>query len=191
MKNIDHQLSKWIYDKAHTSPVLMFLSVVGAKYMIYVLALLELLITPDVFPLFTPFSNGRFIGLAEMIGIVWVVTFVLQIIVRRKRPFECKLYEAHIPLMCKTPSFPSAHSSIAFALASMSINDFFWWTSNISHISTAVALFGIGLYFVFAIWIALSRVAVGVHYFSDIIVGAILGFFLPWILIILAFTYGM
>lgn len=180
-----------IYDRAHVSPMLSFFSVVGAKYMIYVLALFVLLITPEVFPLFTSISNGRIIGLAEIVGVVWFITFLLQIIVRRKRPFECNLYEAHIPLLCKTPSFPSAHSSIAFALVSISVGCFSWWIDNISHISLSVALFGIGLYSLFAIWIALSRVAVGVHYVTDVVVGAILGFFLPWVMIALAYTYGM
>lgn len=187
MKNLDKQISKWIYDRVHASPVLFFLSVVGAKYAIYVLGLMLVLITPDVFPLFTPISNDRIIRLAEIVGGVWLLTFLLQMIVRRKRPFECKLYEAHIPLMCKTPSFPSAHTSIAFALATISVNDFYWWTSNLSHISLSVALCGIGLYFLFAIWIALSRIAVGVHFFSDVIVGAILGYVIPMGLVYLAF----
>lgn len=191
MKNLDHKISKWIFDRTHASPAFLFFSVVGAKYAIYILGFMAVLIMPDVFPLFTSLSNGRIFGLAQLVGAVWFITFLLQILIRRKRPFECKLYEAHIPLMCKTPSFPSAHASISFALASISINSLTWWMFNVSHISTAVAFFGIGLYFLFAVWVALSRVVVGVHYVFDVIVGAILGFFLPWIMIALAYTYGM
>lgn len=187
MKNLDHKISKWIYDRAHTSPVLSFLSIVGARYLIYVLGLLVLLITPNVFPLFAPISNSHIFGTIEIIGIIWFVTSVLQILVRRKRPFECKIYEAKIPLMCKTPSFPSSHASVAFALAALSLNYFSFWAPTMFHLD----FLGFVLFTVFALWIALSRVAVGVHYVSDIVVGALIGFFLPWILIILAFTYGM
>lgn len=190
MKNFDKQISKWIYDRAHASPVFLFFSVVGARYAIYVLGLMTVLIMPDVFPLFTSVSNGQIIGLAQMVGIVWLITFLLQVLIRRKRPFECKLYEAHIPLMCKTPSFPSAHASMSFALVFLSITSLSWWTSSISHISQTTALIGVILFFFYALWIALSRVAVGVHFFSDVIVGAVLGFFLPWVMIVLMFTYG-
>jgi membrane-associated phospholipid phosphatase len=190
MKNLDHTISKWIYDRAHATPVFLFFSVVGARYAIYVLGFMTVLITPDVFPLCTPISNGQIFGFVQMIGMVWFITFLLQLLVRRKRPFECKLYEARIPLMCKTPSFPSAHTSLSFALVFLAITSLSWWTSSISHISQTTALIGVILFFFYAAWVALSRVAVGVHYFSDVIVGAVLGFFLPWVLIALAYTYG-
>jgi len=184
MKNVDHIISKKIYDVVHASPVFTFFAVVGARYMIYVLALFLVLITPDVFPLFTSVSRDRVVGTGIIVGGVWFITFLLQIIVRRKRPFECKIYEAKIPMMCKTPSFPSSHASISFAMMSLGL------MSMHDGLPTVFSLVVAAIFIVIACWIALSRVAVGVHYLSDILVGSILGFVLPWVYVIIAFTYG-
>ena len=190
MKNFDTQLSKWIYDRVHASPVMTFFAIIGAKYMIYLMVLLPLFFLPDVFPL-TSITVDRLKGIALMIGLAWLVTFLLQIAIRRKRPFECKIYEAKIPMMCKTPSFPSAHAAISFAAASLCImgmrSALTWFPGTITPIALLFYVMSVVVLLV-ATWISVSRVAVGVHYVSDIIVGSIIGFFLPWIFVIIAFT---
>lgn len=153
MKNLDEQVSKWIYDRAHASPVLTLLAKFGATYAIVVMvaaALYALLRVNDV-PLF-------FIPFFTVLLIAWGITLALQFLVRRKRPFECLIYESKVKLFCRTPSFPSAHATIAFVVAAMTLHNAFF-----------------PLFVLAAVWICLSRVAVGVHYISDVIVGAIIG----------------
>lgn len=63
-------------------------------------------------------------------------------------------------------SIPSGHATTIFAFA------------------TVVAIFwprGRFLLYTLAAWIALSRVLIGVHYFTDIVLGAILGIMFPYI----------
>lgn len=178
MKNLDHKISKWIYDRAHASPTLAFFAVIGARYMIFVMAVFLLLITPAFFTLVH----------VVIIGATWFVTFVLQMVIRRKRPFECKIYEAKIPLMCKTPSFPSAHASISFTISFLSYAALHWWASNVYFISSLTVISITAIFFLCALWIALSRVAVGVHYVSDVIVGALIGLLTP-VFIFLLFSW--
>ena len=61
-------------------------------------------------------------------------------------------------------SFPSRHSSDAFAGAGVI------WTFSQSYFLSV-------LFFLFSALIALSRVFIGVHYFSDILAGSFIGFF--------------
>lgn len=92
----------------------------------------------------------------------WLITFGLQKLVKRERPFEHGSNEPLIKMVWKEPSFPSAHAAIAFATAAASFY-------------ASAELFGPWL-FVAAAIVAVSRVAVGVHYLSDAIFGAFLGF---------------
>lgn len=92
----------------------------------------------------------------------WLVTFGLQKLVKRERPFENGHGAPLIQMVWKEPSFPSAHAAIAFATAAASFY-------------VSAELFGPWLFVVAAV-VAVSRVAVGVHYLSDVVFGAILGF---------------
>jgi undecaprenyl-diphosphatase len=103
-----------------------------------------------------------------MIFLSWIVTLVLQFAIRRRRPYECLIYEAKVKLFCKTPSFPSAHAAIAFTIL---------WSMFFNEMTSIDFIFV--LFFLVAIWISVSRVAVGVHYVSDIIAGALLGIIVP------------
>ena len=59
------------------------------------------------------------------------------------------------------PSFPSAHAAVAFATATVGSYLYF-------------DVFGPWL-FIAAMAVAVSRVAVGVHYFTDVFFGALIG----------------
>jgi undecaprenyl-diphosphatase len=64
-------------------------------------------------------------------------------------------------------SIPSGHATAIFAFA------------------TVIAIFwprGRLLLYTIAAWIALSRVLIGVHYFTDVVLGAILGIIFPYIM---------
>lgn len=131
-------------------------------------------------PLITKLGNGGFIWIFlsliliinkkyRKIGILTLVAIatnyligdiIIKHIVERLRPF---LVDTNIHLLIKAPSsysFPSGHSGSSFAAATI-----------------------LGIYFkkyrpylyIFATLLAFSRVYLGVHFFTDVLVGAILG----------------
>ena len=94
---------------------------------------------------------------------VWsadLLTLVLKAVFDRPRPFET-IADAD-PLLKATvgQSMPSGHAATSFAGAVI-----------LTYVLTRAA----PLFFLLAAAIAFSRVYVGVHYFSDVLVGALLG----------------
>lgn len=90
----------------------------------------------------------------------WVVTLFLEYAINRKRPFVDKKIKALGNHFVPTPSFPSGHATISFALAT----------------SVTLTFPCIGwIMFIPAVFVAFGRVYVGVHYLSDVVVGALLG----------------
>jgi undecaprenyl-diphosphatase len=92
---------------------------------------------------------------------------ILKHIFLRPRPFET-LENVYKLVSSGGPSFPSSHAVNSFVAATL-IMLFFK-----NPIYTAVA-------YTVAVISAFSRVYVGVHYPSDIIFGAVIGFFIGWI----------
>lgn len=89
-------------------------------------------------------------------------THVLKIGFDRRRPYEA-LANVHTPIgPADTRSFPSGHSSTAFATATMLALTYPKWYVAVPAYTWA------GL-------VGYSRIAVGVHYPSDVIVGALVG----------------
>lgn len=120
----------------------------------------------------------------EFTGIAVLAVFVLAVkfIVRRQRP-EGEwggIYRNTDP-----HSFPSGHAARAFLIATIA--------TALGPAWLAVALW------VWAPLVALARVAMGVHYLSDIVAGAILGVivallgmqFAPWILSVASSILGI
>lgn len=99
--------------------------------------------------------------LALVFGFAWGLSPLLERIINRPRPFIAlnrkKLDHFWVP----TPSFPSSHATLAFTLLPF-IGQGPW-----SHL--------IGAAFALAALVAFARVYVGVHYVSDVIAGAVLG----------------
>ncbi len=101
--------------------------------------------------------------LAAMI-IMAAIVLIIKFSVKRKRP------EGEWGLIYRSTdphSFPSGHATRSFLIATM-----------------AVFLGPLWLTILLVIWaplVALGRVAMGVHHFSDIVVGAILGILGGWI----------
>lgn len=100
-----------------------------------------------------------------------ITRFVLTDFIRwlwfRPRPFVALNF---VPLINQSPkeaSFPSGHASFFFAL------------STIVYFYNKKA--GI-LFYIASLFIVLARVFVGVHWPSDILVGAVLGILMGWIL---------
>lgn len=98
----------------------------------------------------------------------WLVSFIIKIIAHVPRPFIT--YPDIVTLIAHEPtydSFPSGHSTIFFGLA------------------TAIYLYDkrVGcLFYISAFLIAISRVIAGVHYPIDIIIGAIIGIGISYII---------
>lgn len=105
------------------------------------------------------------------------LTLGISYLVRRKRPYETMPDAWHLPIRLYTPSFPSGHSTIAFAVAT-----FVCWYWHPSFL-WVISLFAV------AIAIALARVFVGVHYVTDVIVGAIIGSSIGWLTLVVVEQY--
>jgi len=109
----------------------------------------------------TPFWRWRATSLIIAIIITAVIVLTLKFVIRRQRPEGewGDIYRTTDP-----HSFPSGHASRAFMLAAMAIG-------------LGPAWFGIAL----AIWaplVSIARVAMGVHYLSDVTAGLLIGVFM-------------
>lgn len=92
--------------------------------------------------------------------LAWGISLLISEIVKRPRPFQAFGFKPLIELAVKTGSFPSEHTTIAFALAAM------FYQNTVLTIA----------FLIVAVIVGLSRVAVGVHYLSDVLVGGLIGF---------------
>ena len=108
-------------------------------------------------------NSGVLLGLSE--GFAVGTTYLIKSIVKRKRPYEVldKVYSKKNNSPTGDYSFPSGHTTAAFALA----------TSLTLRYSDQPFLIG-GLY-LYALTVGYGRMYLGVHYPSDILAGAIIG----------------
>ena len=112
----------------------------------------------------TPYWRWRMIIFGVSVLITAALVLIVKFAVRRKRPEGDwgDIYRSTDP-----HSFPSGHAARAFLLATLAVTFGPPW-------------FGI----VLVIWaplVALARVAMGVHYFSDVFVGGLFGIFVGYI----------
>ncbi|OGL94892.1 hypothetical protein A2348_05390 [Candidatus Uhrbacteria bacterium RIFOXYB12_FULL_58_10] len=91
----------------------------------------------------------------------WFVTLVLEYAFRRRRPFQEQGRRLAVEMLWVPPSFPSGHATIAFALVTA------------THALQDTLLFWIA--FCLAILVSVGRVAMRVHYFTDVLAGAVVG----------------
>lgn len=152
----DKSIEKWVLKHSRANQFTRGISVFCARYLLFVevfgLAIVFILIEPENW-----FRLG--LNLFLLLAVVWSTTTLLQFIFHRDRPFE----EGFKPLIkpwIKSPSFPSGHSSLSFAAATHAVL-----------ISPEIGI----IFLVMAALVALSRIAVGVHFLTDIIVGSIFG----------------
>ena len=114
----------------------------------------------------TGWDISRFVLLSLAVTVTLAVTFLIRYTVRRPRPNF--MSTGYVPAL-KKYSFPSAHASSAFSLAT---------AITMVQLSGGVSAFGLAvaiLLYVMATLIAVSRIMVGVHYLADIVAGSVLG----------------
>jgi undecaprenyl-diphosphatase len=93
------------------------------------------------------------------------LSLLLQYLIKRHRPSQDN---TAYQLMIKTYSFPSAHAASSFAFATVLAYAFVQSSFEYDWIF-AVA------FYLLALYISLSRIIVGVHYFLDVVAGSLLG----------------
>lgn len=98
-----------------------------------------------------------------MLFTVTLIAILLKYTVLRTRPFD--LYPDIINLSgANSPSFPSGHTIIAFTLAFGLLFSYLKWYYCLSIV-------------VWAVIVAYSRLALGAHYPSDVMISLIIAFF--------------
>ena len=111
-------------------------------------------------------ATRHFVLLAAVAAIVAVgLTTGLKLLTRRTRPreatgFYSTEYDRH--------SFPSGHATRVACLALVFSHQFPCWTI---------------VFYASALFVALCRVALGIHYVSDVLVGLALGFLASWVIV--------
>lgn len=100
------------------------------------------------------------LALAGAVIITRIVSFILAIVFPRPRPFVDYVVHQLIAKSSGDLSFPSGHTSLAFALAT-----FVFLLNRRAGVLLAVC----------AVLVGLGRIAVGVHYPSDVLAGAVIG----------------
>ncbi len=103
-----------------------------------------------------------FFVVAWVVFVTWVLTVGLEFLFRRPRPYATLGKKPLDAFWTPAPSFPSSHSAVAFALA--------FAAALVVPAPLAAA------FFVVAALVAAGRVYVGVHYLSDVLAGAVVGF---------------
>lgn len=113
-------------------------------------------------------NNTRVIGLEALatLGISQIIVQSLKLILSRERPYNMMKNLNTFNILLKDYSFPSGHTTASFSIATI-------LTLNFPKI-WPIAYF-------YALIIGLSRIYLGVHYPTDVVVGIILGVGTPLI----------
>jgi len=165
MENIDHKISHAIADFTKKLTFISKLAVLGAVEVIWFMAGVLVTVTmvytgsPEWFRAWSPAA----ILLSGGIIVPWAVTLFVEYLVRRSRPFQREGRKALIDMAIVMPSFPSGHATITFSMCAI--------IAKLQPEMLPVFLF-------LATFVVLSRVAVGVHFVSDVVAGALIGWFI-------------
>lgn len=148
MSLFDEAQSIRFFRRVNASRVSRVIVRFGSVYLIWLLAIVLVVFAKEFSFLLFP-----------AILLPWGVSLLISSWIQRPRPYLAHAFTPiHTPSVATT-SFPSEHATVAFALAA--------------------TISGAGMFFYGALFIAslvaVSRVASGVHYFSDIFVGACIG----------------
>lgn len=158
IQSVDASVLLWIQDILRVpvlNDVVLFFTRLGDSGFLWILISAILLC----------FKKTRGIGLASLfamlLGLI-CTNLILKNLVARPRPYETVL--GALPLMIEGDplSFPSGHTTAAFAAAGV------WFRSVSRKWAGALAL-------VLAALMGFSRMYIGVHYLSDVLAGMVIG----------------
>ena len=156
---LDERLSKGLADAVDRSPLVRKIADISATQLLW---LLFGMYGFACYILWRAFGEARSLPLVLALVVPWIVTIVLEYAIRRRRPFQQDGKKLSIGMLWVPPSFPSGHATLAFSMA------------------FALRTFGdpavVWTAFVLAILISFGRIAVRVHYVSDVLAGAAVGF---------------
>lgn len=163
--NFDLATTRSIHALAGRSVWIDRLFIFGARYLIFALFAF---VAVGIWAILDGSSRVR--GLLTLVGATfgsWAVTLGLGYVFNRPRPYERFDYEPLLRNIVETPSFPSAHATMAFAVATVG----FMVDQRLGWVALGVALL-----------IAFSRVGVGVHYIADVMAGMFVGITISWLI---------
>lgn len=167
--NLDKIITEKLFEATKNSAGFSRLAIFGARRLVWFLAGAVILRAVPFFVVFyeegTKVAVGAAAGkqlLAIVVGVfaAWIGQLIVAFVIRRRRPFQQNHEKPLMEPLFKTPSFPSGHTTVSCALA--------------ASVFAFDPFVGAG-FFVLAALVAWCRVAIGVHYFSDVIGGAVLG----------------
>jgi undecaprenyl-diphosphatase len=149
--------------------VLPWLTYLGSHFALILFILLSWIITKQ---------RKIFRSFLLLYGIQSAVVYGLKFLVKRERPLfflEMASKLSKGPGEILDPSFPSAHAAFSFMMATL-LSLWFprYWI----------------IFFVIAVFISWTRIYLGVHYPTDVIVGALLGYGITRIYIFLSLKEG-
>lgn len=159
--NIDHRLSHGLFNLARSHWVGRHLAILAGTHLIWLMVGVMIAVTAWNNEARTFLLNKETLLSLLFLLPAWGVTMLLSKLVNRERPFEELHQTPLIAPFVRTASFPSAHATFAFSMVALS---FLFAPALLPYILGA------------AIVVALGRVAAGLHFFSDIVVGALVGF---------------
>ena len=151
---VDHRLSLSLYHFAERHTVVRHTARFCASVLIWVLATAVITGLAITSPL---------VGLPVLVGAFFlghIINAVVEHYRWRERPYKTHIFEPLIATRWLHGSFPSDHAMMAFVLAGV-------WT-GMGETLTVIAI-------LVAVLIGVGRIAVGVHYVSDVVVGAFVG----------------
>ena len=147
----------------HFISAVRILSRTGDGYMQFLLPLCYCLVAPEQ-------GKNFFILLLAAYAVERPLYFILKNSLKRRRPPEVVIGFKSIIEASDQFSFPSGHTMAAFLLANLCVFE--------------IGLIALPMY-LWATGVAISRVILGVHFPTDTIIGAALGSFIAYMLVLL------
>jgi len=154
VKKFDIKIINIINKKKHSllDKIMFFLTVLGNAGTIWIIVIMFFLLTKN--------STIAFKLSLSLLSSAWLGNIVIKPLFERKRPYQVYQDLKRIPRKINDYSFPSGHSITSFSVA-----------TTMFFIDPII---GSCFYFL-ALFIAYSRIYLNMHYFSDIVIGALLG----------------